>query len=679
MRKVLTILICTGYFLSQAQPTGSRYALIKLNEVNTRFDDGGPIVSPDGKTLYFFVMNHPDNTLTGQQSDHTQDIWMSKKNDAGVWSPPQHLTAPFNQNILNQVFNVFDDGTILVRGTLKKNDVGFSLVSPAGVWTEVKIKDFERMNRGQFWGISMSADQKHAILYFNEASESIISDLYTTHKQPDGSWSRPVMMAHSTKLDDFGPFISPDQKWLFFATDSQRPGKQGLIDMYKSERLDDTWNNWGPPINLGKPLNTGAEDDYFSMNAAGDVFVARSNSKAEGGNLDIYELIRKDFSILLSGTIYNAKTKQVINGAPVRATAGGGLPISAKSVATGKYNARVPEGDSLVVNVSAAGFQPYSKSLAVPVLSKDSAIIVDVYLNLESMTQTISGVVYNNKNKKVVSGSTVQISARGFNPVNLTSDDAGKFSNRFSRPVDYSIKASAPGFQPFSSNVYRAPKYKKDTTIIVDVFLTPDPVKLALNGKVTNKKTGAPVNAKVVITKRGIDSLNFTLAADSGVYSQEVPSTGMYYFTASQGGFLNTVDSLNYDSDEVTPMTKDLALQPIEVGTVVRLKNIYFDYSKASLKKESFIELEKVVTFLNENPTVEIEIQGHTDSDGPDAANLSLSQSRSQSVVNYIISQGISSGRLRAKGFGETKPIDSNQTPEGRANNRRVEFTVLKT
>jgi len=111
----------------------------------------------------------------------------------------------------------------------------------------------------------------------------------------------------------------------------------------------------------------------------------------------------------------------------------------------------------------------------------------------------------------------------------------------------------------------------------------------------------------------------------------------------------------------------------------VRLKNIYFDYSKASLKKESFVELEKVVTFLNENPTVEIEIQGHTDSDGPDAANLSLSQNRSQSVVNYIISQGISSGRLRAKGFGETKPIDTNQTPEGRANNRRVEFTVLKT
>jgi OmpA-OmpF porin, OOP family len=592
MRRVLTILICTGYFISQAQPTGSRYALIKLTEVNTRFEDGGPIVSPDGKTLYFFVQNHPDNTLSGQ-GVNTQDIWMSKKTDAGVWSPPQHLTAPFNQNKLNQVFNVFEDGTILVRGTQKKNEVGFSLVSPSGVWTEVKIKDFERMNRGQFWGASMSNDQKHMILYFHETSESIISDLYTTHAQSDGSWSRPVMMIHSTKLDDFGPFISPDQKTLFFATDSQRPGKQGLIDMYKSERLDDTWNNWGPPINLGKPLNTGAEDDYFSMNATGDVFVARANSKAEGGNLDIFVLIRKDFNILLNGTVYNTKTKQVINGAAVNASIKGGSPISVKTAATGKYNARVPEGDELIINVTAAGYQPYSTALAVPVLSKDSSITVDVYLNLESRTQTINGIVYNSKTKAVVPGSTVQIVAKGFNPVSLNSDDEGKFSNRFSRPVEYSINASAPGFQPFSSAVYRMLKFKRDTTITIDVFLTPDPVKLAVNGKVTNKKTGTPVNAKVVITKRGMDSLNFTVTADSGVYAQEVPSTGMYYFTASQGGFINTMDSLNYDSDEVTPMTKDLVLQPIEVGTVVRLKISTSTTAKLHSKRNLSLSLKK--------------------------------------------------------------------------------------
>ena len=271
MRKFFTLFVLFGSFQLYGQPTGSRYELVKLQEVNTYYNEGGPIISPDGKTLYFFVDGHPDNTLG---SSGTQDIWMSKKDDAGVWSAPHHLTAPFNQNKLNQVFNVFEDGAILVRGTRNKNAVGFSLVSPSGTWKEVEVKDFQKMNKGQFWGASMSIDQKHMILYFSETSESLRSDLYTSHAMPDGSWSRPVKMAHSTNLDDFGPFISPDQKTLFFATDYPRPGRQGLIDIYKSQRLDDSWNNWGQPINVGKPLNTSAEDDYFSMDAAGDVFVA---------------------------------------------------------------------------------------------------------------------------------------------------------------------------------------------------------------------------------------------------------------------------------------------------------------------------------------------------------------------------------------------------------------------
>jgi len=85
-----------------------------------------------------------------------------------------------------------------------------------------------------------------------------------------------------------------------------------------------------------------------------------------------------------------------------------------------------------------------------------------------------------------------------------------------------------------------------------------------------------------------------------------------------------------------------------------------------------------VVDFLKSNPSVSIEISGHTDSKGSDTYNENLSQGRSQSVVDYIIGQGIDSPRLEAHGYGEAKPIDSNDTEEGRANNRRVEFTVLK-
>jgi outer membrane protein OmpA-like peptidoglycan-associated protein len=108
------------------------------------------------------------------------------------------------------------------------------------------------------------------------------------------------------------------------------------------------------------------------------------------------------------------------------------------------------------------------------------------------------------------------------------------------------------------------------------------------------------------------------------------------------------------------------------------LKNIYFDFDKTTLKSESFVELDKVVNFLKKNTTVSIEISGHTDSKGSDTYNANLSQGRSQSVVDYLISQGIDSSRLEAHGYGESKPIDSNETEAGRASNRRVEFTILK-
>jgi outer membrane protein OmpA-like peptidoglycan-associated protein len=125
-------------------------------------------------------------------------------------------------------------------------------------------------------------------------------------------------------------------------------------------------------------------------------------------------------------------------------------------------------------------------------------------------------------------------------------------------------------------------------------------------------------------------------------------------------------------------VTRDLYLQKIEVGLTVKLKNIYFDFNKTTLKPESFVELDKVYEFLRTNPKVEVEIGGHTDSNGSDQYNANLSQGRSESVVDYLITQGIDASRLSARGYGESKPIDTNDTKEGQANNRRVEFTVVK-
>ena len=122
---------------------------------------------------------------------------------------------------------------------------------------------------------------------------------------------------------------------------------------------------------------------------------------------------------------------------------------------------------------------------------------------------------------------------------------------------------------------------------------------------------------------------------------------------------------------------KNIALQPIEINASIVLKNIFFDVNKFDLKPESQAELDEVVKLLNENPTIKIEISGHTDDVGKPSDNLTLSDYRSMAVVNYLISKGIAAQRLTYKGYGETQPISNNKTEEGRAMNRRTEMKVV--
>ena len=118
--------------------------------------------------------------------------------------------------------------------------------------------------------------------------------------------------------------------------------------------------------------------------------------------------------------------------------------------------------------------------------------------------------------------------------------------------------------------------------------------------------------------------------------------------------------------------------EEIEVGQTIRLNNISFEFNKADLLPSSYEELDKVYSFLNDNPTVQIELAGHTDNVGSDDYNMELSQKRADAVKTYLVNKGIDAGRLTSKGYGETKPIETNDQDWGREKNRRVEFTILQ-
>ncbi len=114
------------------------------------------------------------------------------------------------------------------------------------------------------------------------------------------------------------------------------------------------------------------------------------------------------------------------------------------------------------------------------------------------------------------------------------------------------------------------------------------------------------------------------------------------------------------------------------VGATITLRNVFFDVAKSELKEESFVELNVLYSMLQDRPKLVIQIAGHTDDVGSDSDNLTLSRDRAKAVYNYLIAKGITASRLSFEGYGESRPIDSNETLEGRQKNRRVEFSVQK-
>ena len=208
----------------------------------------------------------------------------------------------------------------------------------------------------------------------------------------------------------------------------------------------------------------------------------------------------------------------------------------------------------------------------------------------------------------------------------------------------------------------------------------PNPVVL-VSGNVYNKKTNQPLSASLIYETLpdGKEAGNALSNANDGSFKIVLPYDKNYSIRATADKFFAISENLNLDSfvkAGYKEIHRDLYLVPIEIGEVVRLNNVFFDFDKWDLRGESFLELDRVVTLLNENPAIEIEISSHTDSKGSDEYNFKLSDNRARSVMEYIVSKGIAANRITSQGFGETKPIATNDTDEGRQLNRRVELYI---
>lgn len=206
------------------------------------------------------------------------------------------------------------------------------------------------------------------------------------------------------------------------------------------------------------------------------------------------------------------------------------------------------------------------------------------------------------------------------------------------------------------------------------------PKMTILKGVISDEQTKQPLEAQIELIDNIKNEVIATFKSNSitGKYLVSLPSGTNYGIVVKKDGYL--FHSENFDlpaTANFQEVEKNIELKRIDIGKTIALRNIFFDFDKATIRSESANELNRLITLLTENPTLKIELGSHTDSKGSDDYNQKLSQARSQSVVTYLIEKGIATARLVAKGYGETIPVASNDTEAGRQENRRTEFKIL--
>ena len=252
-------------------------------------------------------------------------------------------------------------------------------------------------------------------------------------------------------------------------------------------------------------------------------------------------------------------------------------------------------------------------------------------------------------------------------PINTFSDQVGLYIASDGKSAYYSDDQAANGHS-------RSLLYTFDLPEILQKMVIP--TRYA-KGKVYDKKTGSALSSDIDLYDLQLQQkvASFTSDAKTGTFLAVLNRGSEYAFYVSKTGYL--FKSLSFSvADSISSVDLEIPLEAIEKDRAEVLNNIFFKTGAYDLDEKSKVELDKMVDFLNQNKTIKIEISGHTDDVGSDKENLELSKRRAQSVGAYLTKTGIAAERLSAKGYGETKPVATNDSEPNRQKNRRIEWKI---
>lgn len=433
-------------------------------------------------------------------------------------------------------------------------------------------------------------------------------DFYVSTKS-DTVWQKAVSLGPpiNSPANEGAQTISIDGRKMYF-TACGWPGGVGRCDLYFSMMVNDKWL---PPVNVGKPVNSGYQEKQPSLSPDGLTLYFASDRPGGYGGYDIW----------MSKMDSSGHWHEPVN--------------LGKNVNT-PYNEQSPfiHFDNQTLYFSSDGWPGMGN--------------MDIYMT-----------------KKINDSSWAPAQNLGY-PINTCKDEIGLIVNAKGDKAYFS--SDRPGSK--RKDIYEFSLYKNVQPIMVTY----------MKGIVYDSITHIPVAAHFeLIDLNKSEIVNQSYASQNGEFLVCIPTNCDYALNVSAKKYLFYSDnfSLSGVHEKTKPFLVNIALQPIRAGTHIVLKNIFYEVGSYELKEMSYIELDKLVDFMKNNPTIKIEVSGHTDNTGTDQYNLELSENRAKSVITYLTDHGIILQRLTYKGYGSSKPVTGNKTEEQRAENRRTEVKII--
>lgn len=564
------------------------------------------------------------------------------------------------------VINTFNPMAVPLKGRILNL---FMETTPYKV-TAVKI-EFDGAAVPDYFGIDAVA--------ISDSNYPIIADIPIMQMLASGILIESLDKNVNSEYDELHPLLSPDGKTLYFSR-RNHPGNVGGVkdqeDIWYSE-LDAT-GHWQLAQNMGPKFNN-----------TGPNFINTIQSVTPDGKS----------AIMVLGNRYMPNGK-MLAGVSISAQVNGewSTPKALKIINDYNYNERAnyfltDNRQTLLMSVEREDSYG-DRDLYVTFIRKDSSWSEPLNLGDVVNTAGEESAPFLASDDKTLYFSSNGFSGYGGSDIFVSKRLDDTWTN-WSEPENLGPEINSPLEDLFfnipaaSEHAYYSRGVSESNTDIFRIKLpilkSPEPF-VTVRGKIIDKATGKPLGAKIIYERLpdgkglGISQSN----PETGEYEIRLPAGELYGLRAESSDRLSESQNLDLrDIKSDQTIEKDFNLDPIGVTTLeenvsITLNNLFFDFDKAVLRPESFPELDRIVTLMNEKPSMEIEISGHTDSSGPDQYNMNLSEKRANSVVQYLIDKSVTKERMTILFFGENNPVDSNDTAEGRKRNRRVEFKILK-